>query len=83
MSKEKKKKAAIAAASIRIARRREEVAYLYLQEGWSIEEIAEWSTYSSITINNDVRFIEAHIEEFSKNEWISSKKAKGEDLQAI
>ena len=65
MSKEKKKKAAIAAASIRIARRREEVAYLYLQEGWSIEEIAEWSTYSSITINNDVRFIEAHIEEFS------------------
>lgn len=57
--------AAIAAASIRVARRREEVAYLYLQEGWSIEEIAEWSPYSSSTIKSDVSYITAHIEDFS------------------
>ena len=65
MSKEMMKNAAIAAASIRVARRREEVAHLYLQEGWSIEEIAEWSPYSSSTIKNDVSYIKAHIEDFS------------------
>ncbi len=63
--KEFKKRKAIACATIRISRRREEIAHLYLQEGWSIEEIAEWSTYSAITVNNDVAYIKAHIEEFS------------------
>ncbi len=65
MSKESKKRKAIACAAIRISRRREEIAYLYLQEGWSIEEIAEWSTYSTITVNHDIAYIKAHTEEFS------------------
>ncbi len=63
MTKKRRIQAA-AEAAIRIARRREEVAHLFLQEGLSPQEIAEYSVYSLKTIKKDVAYIKAHPEDF-------------------
>ncbi len=44
-------------------RRREEVAYLYL-DGWNLKEISEYSGYSVRTIQRDIEYIKTHKEEF-------------------
>lgn len=59
-----KRIAMIAATKIRQQRRREEVAYLFFMEGYSIDEIAEYSVYTSKTIERDVKYIQSHLEEF-------------------
>lgn len=45
-------------------RRREEVAFLYLFEEYTAEEISEYSVYSLRTIKGDIAYIETHREEF-------------------
>lgn len=40
-------------------RRREEVAYLYL-DGWNLKEISEYSGYSVRTIQRDIEYIKTH-----------------------
>ncbi len=59
-----KKNALIAKTKIRIQRRREEVADLFFREGYSIDEIAEYSIYFPQTIKRDVEYIQAHLEDF-------------------
>lgn len=44
-------------------RRREEIAFPYFQ-GYTAREIAEYSIYSKKTVEKDIIYIEAHLEEF-------------------
>lgn len=60
----KKMVALIKAAEISRERRREEVANLYFLEGYSVEEIAEYSVYAVKTIERDVSYIREHWQEF-------------------
>ncbi len=55
--------AVIAAEEAKKKRRREEVAFLFF-EGYSAEEIAEYSVYSVRIIKNDIEYIENHREEY-------------------
>lgn len=58
------RKKAIAKTKISQQRRREEVAYLFFMEGYTIEEISEYSVYSTKTIERDVEYIRKYLEDF-------------------
>lgn len=45
-------------------RRREEIAFLYLLEGYTVEEIVEYSVYSLRTIKRDIEYIKDNPEKF-------------------
>lgn len=47
-----------------LRRRRQEIAVLWLYEGYTIEEISQYSVYCERTVGRDIEYIKSHPDEF-------------------